>query len=304
MIDLNALSVFSRVAETLSFSKAARQLRMPVSTLSRKIAELEGALGVQLIERTTRQLRMTEIGLEVLGEAQRAAEVGEAVDAIVSNRLTQVRGRVSLSAPPSIADSLLSPILAAFQAAHPGVHFRVLVTDRMVDHIAEGIDVALRVGELKDSSLVARPLLTYSHQLVASPAYLARHSEPSHPDELSGHRLLAFGATVAEHHWTFIHAGRRERISFEPSVAMNDYAGLGELLAGGAGIGDLPPIIRPELMQQGRLVPIMQQWRFEPVTISMVRSGQRYVPRPLRLFMDFLAARAASMLPNHGDLSR
>ena len=152
MTDLNALILFARVVEANSFSKAARRLQMPTSTISRRIADLEDQLGVRLLERSTRRLRLTEVGSEVLMHARRGAELSEAVDNIASNHLSNVSGMLRLSTPPSISDSLIAPLVGAFQAAHPNVRVQVYVTERFVDHIAEGVDLAFRVGAIKDAS--------------------------------------------------------------------------------------------------------------------------------------------------------
>src|SRR5215472_684227 len=151
--DLNALVVFAKVVEANSFSEAARRLQIPVSTVSRRIAELEDELGVRLLDRSTRNLRLTEFGAEVLEQAIRSAELSDAVDNIVSNRLAKVSGTLRLSSPPTISDTLLTPIVTAFQAAYPDLRVQIFVTDRHIDHIAEGIDLAFRLGALRDSSL-------------------------------------------------------------------------------------------------------------------------------------------------------
>jgi DNA-binding transcriptional LysR family regulator len=161
MADLNALAVFAKVVEAGSFSEAARRLKMPISTVSRRIAELEDQLGVRLIERSTRNLRLTELGAEVLEHAVRSAELSEAVESIVSNRLADVSGTLRLSSMPSVSDTLLTPLVTAFQSSYPNVRVQALVTERMVDLIAERIDLAFRLGPLKDSRLVARRILTY-----------------------------------------------------------------------------------------------------------------------------------------------
>lgn len=298
MVDLNALSIFARVAEMLSFSEAARGLGMPISTVSRKVADLEDRLGVRLLERSTRHLRLTEIGAEVLREAQRTAEVGEAVDAIVSNRLAAIKGSLSLSAPPSIADSLLAPLLSRFQATYPDVAARVMVTDRFADHILEGIDVALRVGVLRDSALVAKPLLSYRHQLVASPDYLARTKTPKHLKDLHAHRLLTFGHAASGQRWAFRRGDETTTTTIQPVLTMNDYAGLAGALAAGAGIGELPPIVRPDLLASGKLVEVMPGWRLRTETLSMVHLSARHIARPLRAFMDFAAQHAPVLFPN------
>ena len=298
MSDLNALIVFAKVAESMSFSEAARRLRMPVSTVSRKIADLEESLGVRLLERSTRRLRLTDIGAEVLREAQRGAEISDAVDSIVSDQLTAVRGLLRLSAPPSIADSFLSPIISAFRASYPDIRIHVLVTDRYVDHIAEGIDLVFRAGELKDSSLVAKAVLSYRRRLVASPGYLSDRGAPKRPEELLEHRLLAFSFLATEKSWTFWKGGQSKTIQFLPDLAMNDYAGLAEALVSGNGIGDLPPIVRPELLQTGRLVEIMQDWKLGVEPLSMVHLGNRHIPRPVRLFKEFAAQMAPELFPD------
>ena len=218
MPDLNALLIFARVAETASFSEASRRTGMPISTVSRKVAELEDQLGIRLFERSTRRLRLTDVGAEILEQAQRGAEVSEAVDSIASNRLSEVRGALRLSAPPSISDNLLAPLIGAFQAAYPAVEVQVLITDRHVDHIAEGVDLALRLGPQSDSNLVSRPMLRYRHRLVASPDYLERRNPPQHPQDLQEHRLLAFAYWSQQHRWTFENGDARETVSFKPKL--------------------------------------------------------------------------------------
>src|ERR1700674_398348 len=191
MADLNSLTIFAKVVEANSFSEAARRLKMPTSTVSRRVANLEDQLGVRLLERSTRSLRLTDVGSEVLQHAQHSAELSESVDSIVSNHLSNVSGVLRLSAPPSISDSLLAPLVGAFQASYPNVRVQIFITERIVDQIAEGVDLSFRVGELEDSALVARRILTYRHQLVASPEYLQKHTSPKTPQELLAHRLLA-----------------------------------------------------------------------------------------------------------------
>lgn len=289
MTDLNALLIFAKVVDTTSFSAAARQLGMPVSTVSRKIAELENQLGVRLLERSTRQLRLTDIGVEVLKQAQKSVEVSETIESVVSNQHAEVKGTLRLSAPPSISDSLLTPLVMAFQASYPQVHVRILVTERHVDHIVEGIDLEFCVGSLPDSSLMIKKVLRYRHQLVASPEYLASIKPPQKPDDLLEHRLVAFSHWLPQNTWTFAKGIKKESITFCPCLAMNDYLGVAKALEAGAGIGDLPPIVRPELLKEGKLVEVMSNWRFHSVDLSILHLNNRHLPRPVRLFKDFSA---------------
>ena len=216
MADLNSLVVLAKVAEAGSFSEAARCLKLPVSTVSRRI-----------------------------------------------------------------------------------VRVQILVTDRFVDHIAEGIDLAFRLGALSDSSLVARRILTYRHQLLASPAYLRGREPPEKPEDLLNHRLLAFLHWKPEARWSFVHKSSKdqETLTFQPFLAMNDYAGLAPALLDGAGIGELPPVVRPELVRTGRLVEIMPDWRFQTFDLSLVHLGARHMSKPCRLFKELAVQMAPGLFP-------
>jgi DNA-binding transcriptional LysR family regulator len=297
MTDLNALVIFAKVVEAKSFSEAARRLRMPVSTVSRRVAELEDELGVRLLDRSTRALRLTDVGSEVLEHAQRSAEAGDAVECIVSDQQSEVTGTLRLSAPPNISDTLLTPLVTAFQASYPNVRVQILIAERYVDHIGDGVDIVLRLGALKDSSLIARRILTYRHQLVASPDYLKHHKAPETPQDLLGHRLIAFSYWRPESRWTFVHADGKaeETVTFQPHLSMNDFAGLTLALLAAGGIGDLPPVVQPELMRDGRLVEVMPQWRFRTQDLSLVHLGNRNMPRPVRLFKEFAARMAPTL---------
>ena len=300
MTDLNALVVFAKVVEAKSFSKAARRLGMPVSTVSRRVAELEDQLGVRLLDRSTRNLRLTDLGSEVLEHAQRSAEASEAVQNIVSNRQSSVSGTLRLSAPPNISNTLLSPLVTAFQASYPNVRVQILIAERFVDHIGDGVDIAFRLGALKDSSLVARRILTYRHQLVASPDYLKDCKSPETPRDLLSHRLIAFSYSRPESRWTFVHVNGRdeETLTFQPHLSMNDFAGLTPALITGGGIGDLPPVVQPELMRDGRLVEVMPKWRFRTQDLSLVHLGNRNMPRAVRLFKEFAGRMAPTLFQN------
>jgi DNA-binding transcriptional LysR family regulator len=300
MADLNSLALFAKVVGAGSFSEAARRLKMPISTVSRRIAELEDALGVRLLERSTRNLRLTELGAEILEHAARTAELSDAVESVVSNRVSEVSGTLRLSAMPSVSDTLLAPLVTAFQASYPNVRVQILVTERMVDLIAEGVDLAFRLGSLKDSSLVARRILTYRHQLVASPSYLKTHEPPIKPRDLLDHRLLTFSHWRPENSWTFFHKDGKntETLAFEPCFSMNDYAGLASALVAGAGIGEFPPVVQPELMRDGRLVEVMPDWRFRAYDLSLIQAGARHVTKPCRLFKDLVTRMAPSLFPD------
>jgi DNA-binding transcriptional LysR family regulator len=298
--DLNSLVIFAAVVEAKSFSEGARRLKMPLASVSRRIADLEDALGVRLLERSTRTLRLTEVGIELLEHAQRCVEVSDAVESIVSNHRASVSGVLRLSAPPNVSDSLLAPLLSAFRASYPNVRIQALITERQVDHIADGVDLAFRLGPLKDASLVARPILTYRHQLVASPEYLKRLDPPQKPSDLLSHRMITFSHWKPETSFTFVQVDTKakETVTFVPYLSMNDFAGLTPALLAGEGIGDLPPVVQPDLVREGRLVEVMPSWHFPTYELSLVHLSNRLVPRPLRVFKEFAVQMAPTIFPN------
>jgi DNA-binding transcriptional LysR family regulator len=300
MTDLNALVVFAKGVEAKSFSEAARRLGMPISTVSRRIAELEDQLGVRLLDRSTRSLRLTDLGAEVLEHAMRGVEIKEAVESIISNQMSDVTGTLRLSAPPNISDTLLTPLVTAFQTSYPNVRVQILIAERFVDHIADGVDIVFRLGALRDSSLVARRILTYRHRLVASPDYLKNRQAPETPQDLLGHRLLAFSYWRPESSWTFVHVNGKdqETLTFQPYLSMNDFAGLTPALLAGGGIGDLPPVVQPELIRDGCLVEVMPNWRFRTLDLSLIHLGNRHMPKAMRVFKEFAVQMAPTLFPD------
>jgi DNA-binding transcriptional LysR family regulator len=302
MKDLNSLVIFAKVADAGSFSVAARRLNMPTSTVSRRISDLEDQLGVRLIERSTRNLRLTDVGAEVLEHARRTAEISEALEDAVSNQLSSVSGLLRISAPPSISDTMLEPLARAFQASYPDVRIHVFVTDRYIDHIAEGIDLVFRIGAgaEKDSSLVARKIMSYRHRLLASPAYLAKNKPIEKPMDLLDHRLVAFAYLKAENNWTFHHVNGKDKetVSFQPQLSMNDFTGVASALVAGSGIGDLPPVVQPGLVRDGRLVEVLPEWRFRSFDLLMVHLSNRHILRTVRVFKEFAAQMIPTLFPD------
>jgi DNA-binding transcriptional LysR family regulator len=301
MPNLNSLALFAAVIDAKSFSRAAQLLKMPTSTMSRRIADLEKELGARLLERSTRKLRQTDLGAQVLALAHQSADIAQEVANIATEHTSGTAGVLRLSAPPSISDSLLSPLISGFQSEFPKISVQVLITERVFDLIADGVDLNFRVGsKLQDSSVVARRVLTYRHQLVASPGYLERFGSPKTPDELHAHRLLAFSFWKPRNTWRLFHTNGKDQrtLQFQPVFAINEYVGLATALVNSAGIGELPPIVQPELVRSGKLVEVMPRWRFRPFHLSMVHLSNRYIAKPVRLFKDFAAERIPLLFPN------
>ena len=298
MIDKNAMALYVRVVENNSFSRTAQREDIPVSTVSRKISELEKALGVRLLERSTRRLRMTEIGQDYYERCRRGLEEFETANLLVSDQQAQVSGRLRLSVPPSLSDVVIIPLIAAFQARYPNAIVNCLVTDRHVNHIEDGIDISLRVGDLKDSSLVARLLLRYRSVLVASPGYLERAGEPGHPNELALHALVAFSRWEPAVTWVLENNGDSHKVNVQPRIAINDYAGVQSAVMNGLGISEIPSILSGQRLLDGSLVEVMTEWQFAPVTLSAIYPSNRNLSRLVRLFKDFCVERIEALVPH------
>ncbi len=297
MIDKNAMALYVKVVENNSFSRAAQRESVPVSTVSRKISQLEKALGVRLLERSTRQLRMTEIGQDYYERCRRGLEEFETANLMVTDRQAEVSGRLRLSVPPSLSDVVVVPLIHAFQEQYPNAIVNCLVTDRHVNHIEDGIDISLRVGDLQDSSLVARRLLRYRSVLVAAPGYLGRAGAPSHPNELALHALVAFSQWQPTVTWVLENNGEAFKVSVQPRIAINDYTGVESAVINGLGISEIPSILCRQRIQDGSLVEVMPEWQFSPVTLSAIYPSNRNMSRLVRLFLDFCVEHIEALAP-------
>ena len=215
------------------------------------------------------------------------------------------QGILRLSAPPSISDSLLSPLVGAFQASYPKVRVQIFVSERFVDHIAEGIDLAFRVGDLKDSSLVPRKTSDVSASARSKPFLFGKvqaSQDTTGFAQASAFLISASGQPREKLEvWTRQRKGHRNT-QLSAASLMNDYAGLATALLAGAGIGDLPPIVQPQLIREGRLVEVMPRWHFGNLDLWMVHLGNRYVPRQVRVFKEFATPNGADTLPGAPDL--
>jgi DNA-binding transcriptional LysR family regulator len=301
MPDLNSLALFAAVVDAKSFSRAAERVKMPTSTVSRRIAELEKELGARLLERSTRQLRLTDFGSDLLEHAHQTADIDQEVSSIATNHTAGTAGVLRLSAPPSISDSVLAPLACAFLREFPRISIEIFIAERVLDLIADGVDLSFRVSrKFEDSSAVAQRVLTYRHQLVASPIYLEQFGSPKTPDELLSHRLLAFSFWKPKNTWKLVQTNGREQrtLRFQAHLSMNDYVGLAAALVQGAGIGELPPLVQPDLIAGGKLVEVMPRWRFRAFHLWIIHLSNRYVAKPVRLFKDFATERIPSLFPN------
>jgi DNA-binding transcriptional LysR family regulator len=294
MQDFTAMAYFVHVVEQGGFSAAARHLSEPLSTISRRIAELEQSLGVRLLERSTRRVRLTHLGEAYFEYCRRGLQEFEGGSLAIRDRQSEVSGLLRITVPPSLVEPFFLPTVTEFQAIYPNARIAILSTERYVDLLHERVDVAFRISPLKDSQLTTRRIASYASYLVAAPSYLQGHSPVAAPSDLPPHRIVAFDGGVGPVTWTLRRAsvtGPEDTASVDvvPHLAMNDFAGILAAALRGCGVARIPSILCASHLREGRLSRVLPGWVFEPVTISAVTPGNRNVSRLNRLFLDHCA---------------
>jgi DNA-binding transcriptional LysR family regulator len=294
MQDLNDLYYFSQVIEYGGFSAASRALNIPKSRLSRRISELEATLGVRLLQRTTRRLRLSTAGERFLQYCQEISASARAAHDAMQDLKAAPSGPVRVSCPVAVAQWMLAPALPEFLDAWPEITVELMVTNRRVDLIAEGVDLAIRVREQlnTDAEFVVRHLGQSSGYLVASPAYLQRWGHPATPQELAEHTALHFADPGGTPEWTLLdEQGTQVKVPIKPALVCDDFTVLVEATARGRGIALLPAMATHEDRRQGRLVQVLPQWRSQLGILHCIYPSRHGMTPAVRVLLDFLAER-------------
>jgi DNA-binding transcriptional LysR family regulator len=296
MHDLNDMYYFAKVIEHKGFMAASRALGIPKSRLSRRIKDLEIALNVRLLHRTTRKLALTDAGKAflrhceaIIDEATVAREEIERIHAVP-------RGYICVSAPMAIAQFLLAPVLPKFMMQYPEIRVSLEVTHRRVDLIEEGIDIAIRVrsGQLENSSLVIRTLSATQLMAVASPTYLRQYGTPVAPHELINHPVLTQHQPNGQYTWCFTSpTGQVAEVNLHPKLMTDDMVVLREVALAGQGIVVLPRLMVREALQQNQLKVILSDWQLPRGLLHAVYPSRRGLLPAVRVFLDFLSAHTA-----------
>lgn len=290
------LQTFVAVVEAGSFSAAAARLDCAKSAASRQVAALEGHLGVQLLNRTTRRLSLTDAGREFYERAQRILADLEEAELSVAAEQTALRGRLRLAAPLSFGLRHLAPALDEFLADHPELVLDLDLDDRRINLVEEGFDLALRIGELADSSLVARPLAPIRMQLCASPAYLRRHGTPQTPADLAFHAGLVYGNIPEAQQWRFLDANDKvHSVKVPARLRANNGDVLVQAALAGLGLVVTPTFIAHRALAAGELVPVLPEYRAPGTRAYAVYPSRRHLPQRVRVLIDFLAQRFGDM---------
>lgn len=286
---LATMEAFVRVAETKSFSEAARRLRSSKSLISRQVADLEAHLGVRLFHRTTRSLTLTEEGRAYHTQVTRILAEIEEADLAVSQTRTAPRGRLKVSAPMSFGILHLAPAVPIFMARYPEVELDLNLNDRYVDLVDEGLDLSIRVGRLGESSLVARKLADLRMILCASLAYLDQFGTPETPDDLKDHRCLCYSTNTLVPEWRLQHL---DRTPWSLPIKAHLHANNGDVLRvaalAGSGIAFLPNFIVGADLQASSLISLLRGYVPEDAGIYAVYPHSRHLSPKVRAFIDFL----------------
>lgn len=295
--DSNDLIIFARVVQEGSFTAAARALRLPKTTVSRKVQELEARLGVPLLHRTTRKSTLTEAGSVLYEHAQRVVHEVKEAHSAMEQLMQGPKGLLRISAPHSFAVAWITPLLADFYARYPQVRIELLLGHEPLDMLAKDIDVALRLGSLPSSGLVARRLATLDMQIYASPTYLQRFGAPQHPAELVQHRALVLPLARHDAHYVWklrkVDAPEAELQAFAvtPILEASDPEALYAPMRSGMGLLQIMRVNMQHYEAAGAAVPVLTDWTGPQVPFSAVfPRGHGRSPK-VRAFLDFLVER-------------
>ena len=285
-VDLLDVLAFVRVVETGAFSRAAERMGMAKSIVSRRVARLEELLGARLLTRSAQGASPTDVGQAYFERASNILAELEAAEEVVAEAVTQSAGPIRLSAPLSFGVQHLAPALAEFAAEHPRVELDISFEDRPVDLVAGGYDLAIRIGALKDSALIARRIAPVRKVAVASPAYIERRGRPEHPRELAGHDILLY----ANETWRFRVGKAWEHVRGQPRLRADNGEMLRAAAVAGLGICILPSFIAAPGFEAGTLVPLLSDFPMEEGALQAVMPSRATTAR-VRALVDFLVAR-------------
>lgn len=294
MNKFEAMRTFVAVVDAGSFVAAAERLQSSKAVVSRLVAELERHLGVRLLHRTTRKLSLTPEGDTFVGRCRSVLYELQDAEDDVSHRSAQARGTLRVNVPVSYGISHLSKLWAGFMRMHPDVELDVTLSDRLVDLVEEGYDLAVRVGNLDASSLVSRRLSSTRLRLCASPGYIQQHGKPTTPPELSHHRVLAYSLLSSGDVWTFSHrndATHQATVRVAPVMRSNNGDTCRDAALGGQGIVLQPDFLVGDVLESGQLIELMPDWQGGELGIHAVYPSRRYLSAKVRLLVDYLVER-------------
>jgi DNA-binding transcriptional LysR family regulator len=303
-VDLNRVAVFLRVVELQSFTAAAESLGLPKSSVSRSVARLEESLGVQLLQRTTRAVQLTESGRVYFEQASRALSTLEEAHQTLSQLEGRPQGAVRITAPVDLGARVLAELAARFTRRTPGITLEFLLTGRLVNLVDEGVDLAVRAGALRDSSLISRRVNRLEPWLFASPAYLDARGTPTAVEQLAEHDCVLFRPRRGHVEWRLSGPEGTIGVTVRGPVAGDDFTFLREAVLGGAGVGLLPALHCEQDLARGRLVRLLSPYTGPPAPLHVVWPAARHVPKRVVLVREWLVKALGAIQPAAGSGER
>lgn len=291
-----AMQLFLAVVEEGSLSAAARRLGIPLTTISRTLSDLERGLGARLLTRTTRRSEPTEAGSRYVAACRRILESVEEAEREVAGEYVAPKGELVLTAPIVFGRLHLLPVVTQFLARFPEIDIRLVLSDRFVDLVADHVDVALRIGNLPDSDLIARPIGEIRPVCCAAPAYLNERGRPEQPAELLGHDCIGFDGAMPGREWPFVIDSERRVLSVRPRLVVNTAEAAIDAAIAGAGITRVLSYQVAAAIGDGRLEAVLPAFAPPPSPVRLVHATRGLAPQKLRAFMDFAAPRIRARL--------
>lgn len=291
MDKLDAMNAFAKVVAAGSYAEAARRLGLTRSAVSKAVMELELLLSARLLDRTTRRVTPTEAGLAYYERCVSILADVEETEIQISRLHDEPRGVLKINAPMSFGILYLGDAVAQFMARYPELRIELVLSDRFIDPLEEGVDVTVRIGALGNSSLIARRLAPARRALVASPPYIERHGAPQTPQDLSAHRCLAYGHMAAVHRWQLMQGAEVVAVQITSSLCSNNGEVLRTAALAGNGIANLPTFLVGPEIAAGRLTVVLPDNPPTELGIFALYAPNRYLAAKTRVFIDFLVAR-------------
>jgi DNA-binding transcriptional LysR family regulator len=294
---LEAMTILLAAVDAGSLSAASRQLRTPLATVSRRVSELEEHLQARLLLRGNRKLTLTDAGREYVASCRRIVEYIAEAERTAAGEYHKPQGELILSVPTVLGRTHALPVAMQFLCAHPDIRMRVQLSDRVVNLLEEPVDLAIRVGELPDSSLIAARVGLARQVLCASPAYLKRRGTPKQPSDLASHECITYeGYYSTRNNWTFQIRGAPETVLVSSRLVVNSVEAAVVAAAGDAGIARIFSYQIADLPKTLSLAKLLEEYEPAPVPINFVYPSQRHVPQKLRAFLDFAIPRLRARL--------
>ena len=293
---LEGMAALVSVAKAGGFSAASRETGIPLATLSRRVADLEGELGVPLLRRSTRQIALTETGQSYFQTCQRVLDEIRDAEENLRGEYRAPKGDLALTAPMGFGRLHLQPVVMEFLRAYPAINLRLILADRMVDFIEEPIDLALRIAELADSPLIARTLGTIRMVVSASPEYLEKYGAPNHPSELARHDCIAWSGLGPLNTWWFREGNTDRTFPIRTRFSTSSAESAIDAALNGLGLVQTTSYQAERGVRDGGLKILLEDFECAPTPVNLVHAGNRSVPLKLRAFLDFAIPRLSDRL--------